>query len=166
MRHLTLSFLVCLTACLASCQTQNSAHKLLEDEGVAMERIIPLTNNSPITFRVPHKTKVTMQLLTNPHMPSLDRIPAALILRDDDCKVGHQASLFYSKPRGETQYEYFAKELPWDTDGILTINRSDESTDVSITLNGETHKIQPRVRTNYLRITSYPRPITIVEATN
>lgn len=131
-----------------------------------MERVIPLTNSSPIVFSIPQKTKVTMQFLPNSYTPRLDRISATLTFQDLDCKVGHQASLFYRKTWGETQYEYFAKEVPWDSYGHLTINRTDDSNEISITLNGETHTIHPQIRANYLRITSSPRPITIVETAN
>lgn len=164
MRHLTFSFFFCLTVCLAGCQTQQAAKKL--PDNVSMERTIPLASSSRIIFSVPQKTKVTMQLLPNPYTPRMDRIAATLTLQDVDCKVGHQGSIFYRKTWGETQYEYFTKELPWNTNGELAINHNDSSNEISITLNGETHVIHPQVRANYLRITSYPHPVTIVEPAN
>lgn len=124
-------------------------------------QIISLADSPKITFSIPAGSRATFTFLPSRYTENYAQLLGNLLLKDEDCNTGHQGVITYRKTDRENLFAYFAKEIPWGSTATLTINRDNKTNELSLTLNDETLKIQPKGRINFMKIESVPQPLKI-----
>jgi hypothetical protein len=123
--------------------------------------VIELKDSSTINFSILKPGFITLSLVPDRNTADSARMIARLSLTGEGCIAGYKGTLNYNKNSSESLFNYFSTEGSWGSTVTLVIYQDKKTNELSITLNGETIKVQTQGRAKFLRAEGIPAPITI-----
>lgn len=117
--------------------------------------------SSTINFSIIKPRPITLSFVPERDTTTSARIIASLLLTGEGCIAGYKGTLNYNKNTRESLFNYLSTEASWSSPATLVVSQDKKTNELSITLNGETVKVQTQGRAKFLRVEGIPTPMTI-----
>lgn len=113
---------------------------------------VAITTPTQFIFSIPQGQKVSLLLLANSNIDTLNNEVGRLYFYDDNCTLGHQVSLAYQQTPSERLTLYFAQEIQWGNPHQLILEWNNVSNNLRVQLDDQVFNIKPNKKPRFLKI--------------